>query len=146
MDAKIRFEQYVNPEALTGCWIWSGGYAGNNYPMFSFEGKATKASRLSHLFYKGHLDKGKYIRHLCHNPSCVNPAHLEQGTQKQNMLDSSLDGRLNQKLSNEDVKNILNEYIPYVVSLQKLANKYGVSKKNILNIVKGRIYKHLYGN
>lgn len=144
MDAKARFMSYVSPESLTGCWLWTGAYGGNGYPSFSYKGKATKASRLSYLFFNEEINEGNCIRHICHNPSCVNPNHLLQGTQKDNMQDSVKSGRLNIKLTDEQVLNILKEYEPFVMSLKQLAKKYNVSKRNILDIVKGRKFQHLY--
>jgi len=139
-----RFESFVSPEPLTGCWLWTGGYTGNGYPIMSLDGKAKRANRFSYEEHKGEIYVGNVIRHLCHTPSCVNPAHLEQGTQFQNVEDSLYSGRLNIKLTNEDVLNILKEYKPYEVSLKQLATKYGCSKRNILDIVKGRKFRNLY--
>lgn len=141
--SREKFLEKASPEGLTGCWLWTGGYGGNNYPIMYHEGKAKKVSRFAYEEFKGEIYMGNVIRHLCHTPSCVNPEHLEQGTQKQNIHDSLLAGRLKQKLSNSDVVNILNEYKPNIVSLKMLADKYGCSKRNILDIIKGRKFKHL---
>jgi hypothetical protein len=134
--------KYVNPEPMTGCWLWSGGYAGNGYPMFSYQSKAYKASRFSYETFKGDLQKTEVVRHQCHNPACVNPDHLLKGTQTENMQDAILSNRLTfRKLSTEEAQNILDEYIPFEVSLNMLAKKYNVSKRTILDIVKDRKYK-----
>lgn len=143
-SAEERFLKKVSPEGITGCWLWAGGYGGNGYPIMSLNGGAKKASRFAYETYKGEIYVGNVIRHLCHTPACVNPVHLEQGTQSDNVQDSLLSGRLKQKLSDEDVLNILKEYTPYVVSLQMLADKYGCSKRNILDIVHGSKFKHLH--
>lgn len=37
--------------------------------------------------------KGKVVRHTCDMPSCVNPDHLELGTQKDNAADRDTRGR-----------------------------------------------------
>lgn len=142
--ALLRFSKYVAYEPMSGCWLWSGGYAGNGYPHFSYQGKSYKASRFSYQAHKGTLKTSEVVRHQCHNPSCVNPFHLEKGTQKDNILDSSRAGRLNIKLTDNAVREILSLYKPHVVSLNVLASKFKVAKKNILNIVKGKIYKHIY--
>ena len=36
---------------------------------------------------RGEIPEGKLILHLCHRRSCVQPAHLYAGTQKQNTED-----------------------------------------------------------
>ena len=35
---------------------------------------------------------GMVIRHLCNNPACINPDHLAEGTQGENMIDCSKAG------------------------------------------------------
>jgi len=144
MEPRVYFEQNVSPEALTGCWLWTKGYGGNGYPVMYHKGGAYKVSRFSYETYKEELKSGQVVRHLCHNPSCVNPSHLIAGSQTDNMQDSVKSGRLNKKLTDENVLAILEEYVPFSVSLKTLAIKYGVSKRNILDIVKGRKFKHLY--
>lgn len=144
MESRVYFEQNVSPEALTGCWLWTKGYGGNGYPTMYHKGGAYKVSRFSYETYKEALKPGQVVRHLCHNPSCVNPSHLISGSQTDNMQDSVKSGRLNKKLTDENVLAILEEYVPFSVSLKTLAIKYGVSKRNILDIVKGRKFKHLY--
>ncbi len=147
MDASLRFYKYVSPEALTGCWIWSGAYRNDRKkggcPVFYHDGGPCKASRFIYELEKEPIVDGNYIRHMCHNPACVNPAHLEQGTQKENMYDSLCSGRLNKKLTDEDVLNIRKEYVPFVVSLNMLAAKYKICNKSVLDIIKGRKYKNL---
>lgn len=39
------------------------------------------------------VPSGKVVRHLCHNPRCANPDHLELGTQHDNIQDSVRAGR-----------------------------------------------------
>ena len=56
-----------------------------------------KAHRVSYEMANGPIPDGLIIRHKCDNPNCVNPKHLESGTQKDNMLDASFRGRINPK-------------------------------------------------
>lgn len=140
----LDLEKHSTPGPNTGCWLWLRGYAGNGYPHLYLKGKSYKASRYVYETYVGALSKNEVVRHKCHNPACVNPLHLLKGTQHENIKDSCVSGRMNIKLTDVEVLSILQEYIPYVVSLNTLAKKYKVSKKNILNIVKGRIYTHIY--
>lgn len=48
-------------------------------------GETRMAHRVSHVLYKGPIPNGLVIDHLCRNPSCVNPDHLEAVTQKENV-------------------------------------------------------------
>jgi hypothetical protein len=56
-----------------------------------------KAHRVAWEMFNGPIADGLIVRHKCDNPNCVNPKHLEVGTQKQNMMDASARGRLNPK-------------------------------------------------
>lgn len=69
-----------------GCWIWtasrfSTGYGSyqniHNYPQKT-------AHQFSYKYFKGELESGKEIDHLCHNRPCANPDHLEQVTHRVN--------------------------------------------------------------
>ena len=46
-------------------------------------------------------------------------------------------------LTEKQVLSIRNEYVPRKVSMQKLANKYGVSKATIVHIITRRNWKHI---
>lgn len=137
------------------CWIWTGARHGNKgYGSFGWDGKVGKAHRFSYCNYKGIIPKGLCVMHTCDNTMCVNPDHLILGTHKENMIDRDAKGRQaklqgsangNAKLTANQVRAIRNEYIPNSVdkSLSKLAKRYGVSKKLVLNIVKDKAWKHI---
>ena len=82
-----RFEQKFCPEAITGCWLWWGandgkagyGRCGPGY------GPTRQAHRLSYIHFKGPIPDGLELDHLCGNPPCVNPDHLEPVTLRENV-------------------------------------------------------------
>lgn len=83
-----RFWAKVN-KTPTGCWEWQGCLT-RGYGRQSFvqpDGKRTYigAHRFSFLLHGGEIEDGKVIDHLCRNPSCVNPAHLEAVTHRVNI-------------------------------------------------------------
>ena len=92
------------------------------------------------------------VRHQCDNPRCVEPTHLIQGTQADNMRDMVMRGRscrgsrqhLN-VLSTEDALWIKTNYIPYHPELgaKPLAARFGVSVSTISNIRRGKVWKYL---
>ena len=45
-----------------------------------------KAHRVAYELQNGPIKPGMVIDHLCRNPSCVNPSHLEQVTDSENIL------------------------------------------------------------
>lgn len=85
-----RFHEKVSPEALTGCWIWTGAVKEKNYGVIGLGTRkqgTEKAHRVAYKLYKGEIADGMNILHDCDNPSCVNPNHLYQGTLAQNSQD-----------------------------------------------------------
>ena len=84
----------------------------------------------------GEIPKGMVIRHKCDNNGCINPEHLEIGTQKDNIHDMINRGRKpkTRKLSTEQIKEIRKSNL----SARNLAKIYGVDKTTILNYKKLR--------
>ena len=147
----------------TGCWEWTGVLNGG-YGHLSVHGKRILAHRFSlqqHL--KREIPSLLEVRHMCNNPPCINPEHLKEGTHSENMRDmvlsnrqakgKSLSDRLvgiprpkisgskngRAKLTEEDVANIRNSTESYAF----LSSQYGVSRKNIGDILMHRTWKTL---
>lgn len=78
------------------CWLWKGTKTGNGYGNFSVQEISAKvpAHRVSYWMATGEYpEAGQVVRHKCDNPLCVNPRHLEIGSQSDNMLDMVSRGR-----------------------------------------------------
>lgn len=68
------------------CLEWMGPpLKSGGYGNFRVNGKAKKAHRFLWEFIHGPVQKGLELDHLCRNPICVNPLHLEPVTHKENM-------------------------------------------------------------
>jgi predicted RNA-binding Zn-ribbon protein involved in translation (DUF1610 family) len=91
----------VIPEDRDQCWGWRGVLSGQKgYPSFGLwtsrlhngwgrKRRAPKAVRIHRLMYVtevGPIKKGMVIDHLCNNPTCCNPQHLQQVTQQRNLI------------------------------------------------------------
>jgi len=74
----------IGPE-LT-CWLWSGRVDGFGYGHFKSQGHSLKAHRVAWVLKRGAIPEGLTLDHLCRNPRCVNPAHLELVSNKENIL------------------------------------------------------------
>lgn len=88
MDTRLAKDKILDKSELDalGCWLWSGSIKSFPYGRVKFEGKTWLAHRLSHLAFKGFLDDNLVVDHLCGVKHCVNPEHLEQVTQAENVL------------------------------------------------------------
>lgn len=73
-----------------GCWDWVGYHrpsrGGNVYGYWWLNGRQTPAHRAMYERHKGTIPAGLTLDHLCRNTICVNPAHLEAVTGKENIL------------------------------------------------------------
>ncbi len=91
---------------------------------------------------------GLVVRHKCDNPSCVNPGHLELGTQQDNVNDRESRGRgadhvgaahPRTKFTDDDIKYIRATNL----NNKLLAEKYGVSVSTIVKIIAKINWKHI---
>ncbi|MFJ2000270.1 HNH endonuclease signature motif containing protein [Streptomyces chartreusis] len=84
----------------SGCWVFEGYINPGGYgAMLDDDGNTRTAHRISYKVFVGPIPDGLQLDHLCHTsasdcaggPSCphrrcVNPAHLEPVTQRENAL------------------------------------------------------------
>jgi hypothetical protein len=94
-EGSTRIERFWSKVAITAndnlCWVWLGSQCGtdNAYGLTRFNGVRWTAHRLAWSLANGRLPT-KCILHSCDNPPCVNPKHLREGTQHENMRDKTL--------------------------------------------------------
>jgi hypothetical protein len=72
--------------AESGCWLWTGALDRKGYGRFRLAGAAVPAHRAAHVLFIGEIPTRFVIDHLCRNPRCVNPAHLEAVTNRTNVI------------------------------------------------------------
>ncbi len=66
------------------CWLWRPTAASGNYGKMWVAHRHHQAHRLAWRLLRGEIPDGLHIDHLCRNPRCVNPAHLEPVTSGEN--------------------------------------------------------------
>jgi len=155
------------------CWEWQGAYSGDGYGLIQREGKKYKTHRLAYRFEHGQLKKPQ-VNHHCDNGMCVNPNHLYNGTQSDNMkdnyernenvravLESSRETKMKrlQKIADEDLyargednahSKLTESDVVEIKNLVgdktdvEIAERFGVSRQAINDIKLGRNWSHIW--
>ena len=168
-DISERFWNRVEKSGPDECWLWLGTLNGKdgygviggklNGKRYAAPGVKMLAHRASWIMHFGEIPEndsyhGTVVLHKCDNPRCVNPNHLELGTQQDNVADMYGKGRDNnsglrpprtgfnhhravmtpEKLS--DVRRMIAEG----VKDGKIATAVGVSRTTIVHIRQGKLY------
>lgn len=87
MQHEARFLAKVDKSG--DCWLWTAKCNNRGYGMFGLNGRMVTAHRVAHELWVGPIPEGLEIDHLCAVRSCVNPAHLEAVTHRENLLRGS---------------------------------------------------------
>lgn len=87
-----RFWRMVRSAKPGECWEWVGsrragyGRMAVGRPAGLPRDTVITAHRIAYEMLIGPIPEGLVIDHLCRNKSCVNPAHLEAVSQRENVL------------------------------------------------------------
>ena len=91
-----RFWSKVQPCPMSGCWIWTGALFNSGYAELNSERQPDGTRMPPHLGHRlsfealvAPIGQGLQIDHLCRQRCCVNPAHLETVTPRENLRRST---------------------------------------------------------
>ena len=150
-----RFERKVDRSGgADACHEWRGARNGDYGVITAHANGKTRVYRAHRFAYEkanGAIGAGMLIRHLCHNPLCVNPAHLAEGTHADNRRDDVLAGKRrggenapNAKLAAGDVLAI-KARLRSGESDAAIARDYPVSEPTIYKIRVGHAWAQIGG-
>lgn len=82
-----RFWSKVDKGPDDACWEWQGGRSSIGHGHFALRSdRKVQAHRFAYEKVVGPIPEGLVLDHLCRNPPCCNPAHLEPVTRGENTL------------------------------------------------------------
>lgn len=141
----------VSSPAVEHCIEWPFSRSPKGYGRVWFRGQMRPASRVALIFATGTDPADRWATHIpgrCHNPPCINPAHLEWGTPKKNHADQIVDGtdprgerNGNARLTTAQVLEIVGDSR----TLGAIAAEHGVCITSVWNIQNGKRWGHLTG-
>lgn len=148
MTFEQRFWSKVDRRGPDDCWEWQACRNRDGYGLFMLQHpeKAERAHRVSYGLHTGAIPDRVVVRHKCDNPACCNPAHLELGTQAQNVQDMVSRGRQkgpssersrSTKLTAEQVDQIRRAK----GTIKELGTQYGVHFSTIARIRRGDTWR-----
>lgn len=147
-----QFWSTVKKLADDECWEWQGCKTDRNYGTVYIRGKVVKAHRVAFAI-TFNVEPANHVLHTCDNPPCCNPAHLFEGTYKDNAIDRQAKGRSAAhvgrtgeschlaKLTQKQVDHIRSVYHSLPNASRYLANTFGVSPCTIRDIMAGRSWR-----
>jgi hypothetical protein len=130
------------------CWLWTGYCDKGGYGTFRCDGKHFTAHRFAYHLANGEVPTPPLvIRHKCIHKNCVNPEHLEPGTQLENQQDRVRDGTTPtgsrnpfSKLTEAQVLEIRRRHNEIG---KLLAAEFNVSRTTISCVINRTLWKHI---
>lgn len=136
------------------CWEYQGFLNHDGYGQYTDEDRRTcRAHRLMYSLYCEPLAIGEIVRHTCDNPACCNPAHLENGSQLQNVRDCIERGRFPDRagesngratITQQIADDIRKIYSSGMWSYGLLAQLFEMPRSTIIHIIKNRTWRACY--
>ena len=95
MLADKRLIAAINFDGPKGCWLWQLKLDDDGYGRVKRKGRGSRAHRYVFKLCGGVIPEGLHLDHLCKVRNCVNPAHLEPVTPRENVFRSTAPPVLN---------------------------------------------------
>jgi len=147
MDEKVKQRFFSKVNKTDSCWLWTSSLFAGGYGAFSIKKNTYKAHRVSWILSGNTIPEGNVIRHKCRNKNCVNPDHLETGTNAENSADMLRDGTSPKGMANPKSKLTENQVLEIREraneSKRQLGEEFGVSRTTVSRILLRKIWNHI---
>jgi len=159
VKAVDKFLALIEPEPMSGCWLWAGSFpACNRYGRFPRDGKWRAAHRVAWELLRGAIPDGLCVLHKCDVTACVNPDHLFLGTHTDNMRDMvskrrhafHRDPTRIKRGRQHGAAKLADDKILSIRNLSKrgetqaaIARQFGISQGHVWRIVHGTRWAHV---
>ena len=138
---------------MNKCILWEKGKSKAGYGQIRIKGKLFYVHRLVLAKKLGRpIHKGCCSCHNCDNPSCINPEHLFEATQKENIADMCKKGRFvnliigennpHAKLSKKQVIKLRQMY-KFGKSTKELSKIFGIVQRTVQQIIAYELWKNV---
>lgn len=157
MNLVERLDDWTHPDPITGCWWWSGTIGtGGHAQIGLFVGaryRVTSAVKVNYVRFVGDVPRGMVVRHKCDQALCVNPDHLEIGTQRDNVQDMLDRGRHRPGRGERNVHSVLNDdairamrvlWATGQFNFSQLGRAFRVNYKTVGRVVSGEGWSHVH--
>lgn len=137
---------------ITNCLEWQRTrHKADGYGKYWVNGKNLSTHRLVAQLVIPNPDNKPCVMHLCDNPPCINPDHLQWGTWKDNNSDRQAKGRTiipnnagsrhGMSKITEAIADEIRNYDRSQFTMKQVANHYGISESLVSAIKLGKRWK-----
>jgi len=136
------------------CWEFKAFHDKDGYAKFWYNSSQIGAHRFSYIIHNNFNFNIIEICHKCDNPGCVNPKHLWNGTNLDNMIDRNLKERHTKGseshlsyLTDDQIFTILNNIMNGVyISIYQICVDFKICQDTVYKLLYGETWKHITKN
>lgn len=147
-DQVQRFWKKVDIRGPDECWPWLASKGKPGYGHVHIRPKHYDSHRMAYMIAKGCVRPNMLILHSCPDGDrrdCCNPAHLREGTYRDNSDDAILRGGVKLKITATVAKLIASTTVVSPIDEINLASQLGLSKKYMRQIRRGHNLRAITG-